>query len=400
MNRKQLILILIALAIVGSAGLVLYIQHKDQWSHLGAKMGDKAMPDFRPNDVAAIHIKGLSEANVLHKSDGWRVAERNDYPANFSKISDILIKLQGLKVVEADTVGPSQLGRVNLQDPGSGPTSGILVEFKDTQGKLIESMLLGKKHFKDQGEVSRAVVSDDPDGRYILLREDPKTVILISDALAGLEPRPESWVSKDFFKVEGVKSISHTAADPADSWKISRDSESADWTLADAKVGETLDPKRPPMMLNSLSTASFTDVLPASDATRAGLDHAVSLTVETFDHLTYDLKIGPKTPEETCYLSVSVAGDIPATRITGNNETPDDKKKLDAEFQDKVKKLQVKLKQEQALAPWVYKMNAWIMDSVTRSRAQILEGYKDIAADTSNAAPAKPRTGWTPQIIH
>ena len=83
-------------------------------------MGDKVLPDFRPNDVAAIHIKGGSEINLVHKNDLWRVAERNDYPANFGKISDLLIKLQDLKVMEAETVGPSQLARVNLDEPGQG----------------------------------------------------------------------------------------------------------------------------------------------------------------------------------------------------------------------------------------------------------------------------------------
>src|SRR5580698_658884 len=109
MNQKQLILVLVALALVGSAGLVLFKQHQESWNQPGARMGDKVLPDFRPNDVAAIHIKGASDVNLVHKNDLWRVSERSDYPANFGKISDLLIKLQGLKVVEADTVGASQL---------------------------------------------------------------------------------------------------------------------------------------------------------------------------------------------------------------------------------------------------------------------------------------------------
>jgi hypothetical protein len=403
MNRKQLIFVLVALAIVGSAGLVLYNQHRQAWSQLGAKMGDKVLPNFQPNDVAAIRIKGDAEVNVVHKNDLWRVAERNDYAASFGKITDILLKLAALKVVEANTVGPSQFARVNLDEPGSGPNGGILVEFKDSQGKVLEAVLLGKKHFKDQGEVSHALVSSDADGRYILLRQDPTTVFLISDALVGLEPRPEVWVSKDFFKVDGAKSITHTAPNAADSWKISRENDSAAWVLADAKPGEALDSKRPPMMLNSLSTASFSDVLSAGDAAKAGLDNPVVVTVETFDHFTYNFKISPKLPDESCLMTVNVSADIPTTRIIANEENPDTRKKLDAEFQEKTKKLQDKYRQEQALENWDYKVNAWILDSVTRSRGQILEGYKDVAAETQNtaaSAPEKPRTGWTPQVIH
>ncbi|HZQ48409.1 MAG TPA: hypothetical protein VFC07_15435, partial [Verrucomicrobiae bacterium] len=137
MNRKQLILLLAALAIVGGAGLVLLNKKKESWSVPEARMGDKVLPNFRYNDVAAIHIKGASDVNVVRANDVWRVRERSDYPANFHQISDVLIKMRELKVVQSETVDPSELSRVELDEPGKGPGSGTLVEFKDVQGKVI-----------------------------------------------------------------------------------------------------------------------------------------------------------------------------------------------------------------------------------------------------------------------
>src|SRR5882757_876515 len=106
MNRKQLLLLLVVLAIVGSAGLVLLHRTRASWNVLEARMGDKVLPNFRFNDVAAIHIKGSSELNVVRKNGTWRVWERGDYPADFHLVSDILIKIRDLKVVQAETVGP------------------------------------------------------------------------------------------------------------------------------------------------------------------------------------------------------------------------------------------------------------------------------------------------------
>jgi hypothetical protein len=401
MNRKQLIFILIALAVIGSAGLVLYNQHRDQWSHLGAKMGDKALPDFRPNDVAAIHVKGMSEASVVHKSDGWRVTERDDYPANFGKISDLLIKLQGLKVVEADNVGPSQLSRVNLDEPGGGPASGILVEFKDAQGKVLEAVLLGKKHFKDQGEISRAVVNSDPDGRYILSRKDPRTVLLISDALVGFEPRPEAWVNRDFFKAEHVKSLAHIVPNAAECWKISRENESADWMLENAKPGETLDTRQVGSIAETLKTPGFNDVFPGSAIAGTGLENPMTVAIETFDHFSYTLKIGVRGNEEIYHVMVNVTADIPTARVPGKDEKPDDAKKLDSDFREQTKKLQDKLKQEQTLASWIYTVNSWLLEGAIHDRSYILGSHpEEPATNTAAAGQEKSRATWTPRVIH
>jgi Domain of unknown function (DUF4340) len=379
MNRKQLILLLIALLVVGSAGLVLYMQHRDSWSEAGAKMGDKVLPNFHPNDVAAIRIKGATELNLIHKGGVWRVAERYDYPANFGRISDALIKLQNIKIMEADTVGASQLSRVNLDDPGQGSTSGILVEFKDADGKLLEALLLGKKHMPDQGDGSRALGAGDPDGRYILLRKDPRTVFLISDGLVSLDPHADSWLNRDFFKVESAKSISLTSTNPADSWKISRETDSSPWTIADAKAGETLDGKKLYMITNSLASPRFTDVVPPGDPSVASLEKPMIVSVDTFDHFSYTLKISLKGADDNYRIKVEVTGQPSSSTNAA--------------------RLQEKLKQEQSLSSWVYVVNSWILDPVTRARAQILEGYQDPKpANTAETAP-KQKPAWTPRVI-
>jgi hypothetical protein len=393
MNRKQLILIFVALVVIGSAAVVLFRQRKESWNQLGAKMGDKVLPHFQPNDVTAIHIRGAADLNLVHKNGLWRVAERDDYPANFGRISDLLIKLQGLKVIEANTVGPSQLARVNLEEPGRADVGGTLVEFKDGQGGELEALLLGKKHYPDRGEASRALTTAEPDGRYLLLRKDPKTVFLISDALAGLEPRPESWLSRDFFKVENAKSISITAADPGNAWKIFHDTPSSAWTLADAKPGETLDAKRAQMITNALATPRFADVALASAA--PGLDRPRTLSVETFDHFAYTFKISSKGSDDNYRVTFNVTAEIPEGGADAGSKT-------DKESPDKNVKLPARLKQEQSLAPWVYLVNSWILDAVMRDRAQILEGYKDAngeAANTAASGQKKDKPAWTPRVI-
>src|SRR4051794_37403767 len=120
MNRKQFIMVLVALAIIGGAGLVLLKHRKESWTVRESKMGDKVLPNFKFNEVAAIHMRGGAELNVTFTDGLWRVRERGGYAANYPQIRDLLLKIRELKVVQSETIGPSQLARVQLEEPGKG----------------------------------------------------------------------------------------------------------------------------------------------------------------------------------------------------------------------------------------------------------------------------------------
>ncbi|HEY6226694.1 MAG TPA: hypothetical protein VI282_06195, partial [Verrucomicrobiae bacterium] len=105
MNRRQFILLLFALAVIGSAGLVIINRHKQSWNVREAKVGDKLLPNFRPNDVASIHIKSTVDLNIENKDGSWRVRERGDYAANYDRIKNLLVHIKDIKIVQSDDIG-------------------------------------------------------------------------------------------------------------------------------------------------------------------------------------------------------------------------------------------------------------------------------------------------------
>src|SRR5437588_2345776 len=114
MNRKQLIILLILLVVLGWAGLIVHNRNQADYKSSSAAIGQKLLGNFPLNDVAHLAIKqGTNELNLAKKDGLWRVRERNDYPANFSEISDFLIKVRDLKVTQSEKFGPSQLARVD-----------------------------------------------------------------------------------------------------------------------------------------------------------------------------------------------------------------------------------------------------------------------------------------------
>jgi hypothetical protein len=121
MNRKQLAILLVLVVVVGGAGLLTWKKQKAAQSSGNAGVGKKLLPDFPVNDVAHISIRQGSDAvSLVKKDDVWKVAERHDYPANFSSISEFLLKLRDLKAGQVEQAGPSQMPRLQLAANGQG----------------------------------------------------------------------------------------------------------------------------------------------------------------------------------------------------------------------------------------------------------------------------------------
>jgi len=393
MNRKQLILLLADLVVLGGAGLVLRNRNQESWSTSGSKLGQKVLSNFQVNDIAVIHIKGATDLNLVKKEDRWSVQERNGYPANFSQIKDLLIKMEDLKIAQAEPIGPSQLARMQLADPGSSPDSATLVEYKDAQGKVLQSLLLGKKHTRKSDRPSQMQFGggEMPDGRYVMLKSDPNEVLTVSDPLTSMDPNPVGWLNKDFFKVDKIKAISFVSTNAADSWTLSRPSETSSWELLNPKAGEVFDTNSVPSLSSILSNPSFVDVAADAAPAKTGLDKPLLLTITTFDHFTYTLKIGSKNPQSTYHMTVAVTGNFPTERMAAKDEKPDYKKTADKEFQDKLKEFQDKLKQEQALDHWTYLVYNWLVEPLIRPRALLMvEKHDEKKADKKDAAAEIP----------
>src|SRR6185312_758206 len=205
MNLKQLGILIVLVVVIGGAGLMLHNQQKSSWKGGGAEVGKKLLgDDFPINDVASISVEhGTNKLNLARKDDFWRVRQRGDYPANFSQISDLLKKLRDLKIVQVEEIGPSQLARMDLAS-GQGSNSAVVVDFDDQSGRPIRTLLLGKMHMKKSPAPSQMEGGAEsfPDGRYVEVGTNSQQVALISDSLETLDANPDSWLNKDFFKVE------------------------------------------------------------------------------------------------------------------------------------------------------------------------------------------------------
>lgn len=391
MNRNQLIILAVLVALLGGAGLVMMNRNQDSWSGSpDSKAGRKLLENFQVNDVAQIRLVGDSELNLVRKDDMWRVRERGDYPANFSQISGFLLKLADLKITQSEPIEPSQRAELGLVEPkpGEKPSEKVatLIELKDSAGKVLRTVLLGIKHTRKMNTPYGN--NDYPDGRYVMVNDDPKNALLINDPLGTSDPKPDQWLTKEFFKAEKIKSIAFTAPVATNSWKVAATNEGGALTLLDCATNEIPDSSKISSMSASLGYPSFVDVATNTAADVTGLDKPLAVNIETFGHFTYALKVGKKTPENNYFVNISVNADFPKERTPGKDEKPEDKAKLDKEFADNLKKMQDKLAQEKKLEKWTYLVSSYTIDPLVRDRAQLMQEKKDPkAADTSASVP-------------
>jgi len=385
MNRRQFIISLALVAVIGAAGLIVHQRGSQSWHSAAAAIGRKLLPNLPVNDIAQITIQsGTNTLNLARRDTLWRVRERGDYPANFSQISGLLLKLADLKIVQTEEIGPSQLGRLELLPPGAQTNSGTLVEFKDQSGKTLNTILLGKTHTRKQpGNSQFGGMTDEglSDGRYVIAGADAKTVAVISDPLTDIQPRPEQWLNKDFLTVENPRAIAMQFPEATNSWKLTRASATNDWQLADAAPGEQLDTTNISGVTGPFSSASFNDVAPLKPG---GAATNTVLTVETFDGFTYIAKIAPKQ-DDAYPVSFSIAANIAAERTPAGDEKAEDKTRLDKEFKDNQTRLNEKLARESQLTNWVYSLSAYTIDPLLKTRGELtVAAAKDEAPKAGN----------------
>src|SRR5439155_19571338 len=115
------------------------------------------------------------------------------------------------------------------------------------------------------------------------------------------------------------------------------------------------------------------------------------LTILTFDHFAYTLKIGippQHNPDGIYYLSVAVAANLPTERPADptSAESPAEKKQYEERFQDKTEKLRGKLAKESQLAAAqrVFAVESQVIEPFIRDRAQLLEKKATLSLQSPN----------------
>lgn len=368
MNRKQFLILIAALLVLGGAGLLLYWQDYSAYRDSGARIGARLLPDLKIADVAEVRLQDDKHQTTLRRKDNvWVVEERGGYPADLAAISALMVKLIELKITQSEQVAAKLYPRLELGEPGKGEGAGTVIEFKDAAGKSLARIILGKKVLKKDPVNPLPGARDGvPAGRYVLPPAAKDRVVAVSDPLSAAEADPTKWLNKYFFRPERIRTLSVGPEGGAPQWRITRKEEWGEWRFAN---GGKLNGTAAVTAANKLGTLRFADVVPdpGSDPVHPG----TVAVAETFDNLTYRIRIAKRKTGDDYQMSFTVSGTPPRKRVPEKGEKPEDKERLDKDFAESLKALEERIASEKALAKWTYVVSSNEVEPLLKSRAEM-----------------------------
>jgi hypothetical protein len=381
MGKKQLKTLLILLVVVGAVAAALTMMQSGKVEKVKSFTDrEDLFADFPINEVAEVGIVAAEgSVNLKQGEKGWTVAERDGYPANGDKITDLLRMVWGLKIVQNVEVGESQYGRLNLLPPGEGKegtqTGGQVektVYFKGKDGKTLRTLYLGKTYERMENRPSPfgGGPSMSEVGRYVKV-EGEDGVFLVGETFADTDLDPAKWLDENFFKVENIKAIEIKSGKKEDDWKLTRTKSDGEFVLADAGKDEDYDPMRANAMKNAFAGTRFEDVVVGEMAKNK--PGKTTFIIDTFAGFHYVIKISDKNDLNEYHLTVDVDAKFDEKRAPVEGESEEDKKKNDEEFVKAVNAQKEKLAFEKTLVGKVFKVRSYVVDSVNKKRADLMK---------------------------
>ena len=376
MNKKQFLTLVIALVVLAAAGAGVQWWQQRSWDQTDVQAGKKLLPTLTAISVAEIALRnGTAEVHLVKKGAEWVVRERADFPADFSRIAELLGKLADLKIIQSDQVAPDKLADFDLVAPkaGAGAGQGTALELKDASGKSLATLLLGKtmmrKGMIPSQEGGPPLEGDIPYGRYVI--SGAESIAAVSEPLAQADANPSTWLVKELFRIDPAKSVTSFGPGGESRWTMTKANGLWGWT-----GGEKPDPQKAQDVISALYLVMSKDVVADPVAVDTGLSKSVTLKADTPDGVNYTVKIGAKADDDSYYLSFTLTGEPPKVRPPEKGESAEDKAKRDKEYGEQRVKVIERLDREKLFAKWTYKTPKYAAELLLRDRAQLMPEKK------------------------
>ena len=376
MNKQFVAILAILLVVIGGAALLVFRQGETQKPAVTSQLGQPLLKGLKASEVASITIREPKQTLTLVKKDNrWTLAEKNGFPADLDKVTDLVVKAIELKAGQVEPVGEKDRARLNLAEPGKEGAA-TLVTYKAADGKVLGELLVGKKYFKKEADAENPRAPGD--GRFVMLPADPKQVYIVSDPLRVATATVGEWISKEGFAIEKVKVLEVKPAEGSEGYRIERVTDGIDWKLDKAATGrneaQKLDVSRANAASYSLNRIEIEDIAAADADT--GLDKPTTITATTFDDVTYTLLVG-KTDKDRTFIKVDVAGTPKREPAQAKkDEKPEEKEKREKAAAEEAKKLEERVAREKALTDFVLVVQARKLADTLRKRSELLEQKK------------------------
>lgn len=188
MNIKSFILLL-AFVLVG-AGAYFYSGSK-QSINAADSIGNAILPELLAalNNINELEVTGSGDrilSTIIRTDAGWKVKQRNSYPADISKVRSALLNLAEAKIVEEKTSNSDLYTKLGVEDLSINEAQGIKAAVK--YNNQTTELIVGKPG----PQINKT--------RYV--RPANSETSWLIDRKIDLKHEPEYWLKKDILSIE------------------------------------------------------------------------------------------------------------------------------------------------------------------------------------------------------
>lgn len=319
-----------------------------------------AFPSFadRVNDVAELEIVGHDAHFAVKQTDGaWGLVEKSDYPVDFERVRDVVVRLSELEPLEAKTRRPDRFALMGVQDPAEEGSTAKRVVLRDAQGETLCDMIVGDTKFKGRTAT-------------VFVRPTGVNQAYQCEGRVTFEADPLNWIDREVLKLENGKVEDLVLEYPdGEVVRIARVGDSRDYAVQDVPAGKM--PTHASVAnapATALSFLRLDDVRP-----RAAVDFSVAPRCKA----TY-------TCDDGLVLTVELAEVEEATwaRLTASFAPPAEGADVDPEDASHAEVEARAL--QRTFDRWAYQLPDFKADSIAKRAADLLI---DVPAEEPEAAP-------------
>ena len=185
MKQKNLLILAATAVVLLGAGISLSV-YRGQQGDLG---GGAVFPDLKPalGEVEEIRLsKGDGSRTTLRKgTGGWTVVER-EYPADGSRVRELVMNLVAMKVIERKTSDPANYAKLGVEAPDTPTAGSTLLEV--VAGKKTWSLIVGK----------------GAEGRSLYIRKPGDAVSALAEPTVSADPDQKRWLDRTIVDLPGA----------------------------------------------------------------------------------------------------------------------------------------------------------------------------------------------------
>ncbi|QTA84317.1 DUF4340 domain-containing protein [Desulfonema magnum] len=374
MKLKTFVILLVVCCALG--GVAYFTMYQKETENKQVKMGEKLFPDFPVNDVAAITIKSHEDSVALKKGEPvWVVENRFNYPADFSKITDIVKKLKDSKLGRSFKADDEKRSRLALYGPEKEDMPedqrGTRLTLEDKKKKILADIILGNPR--------------EGGGHYVM-HANADDVYMVDQIFSFLDKKPDEWLDKELTEAKSNDVEKVVCTDPKSEkviYTLKRPEKGKDPEFANLPEGKKLKKSKANSLFGAIGSFRIEDVAdPAKEAGETGLDNALCFEYHMFDGTVY--KVYPGTAlnndNDKFYLKMSAAYVAKEKKEEEKKQGEEEKAVADEETSkpEETEKNEVELSAEaeklnKRISPWIYIVSKWRHDNFVADPEEFFE---------------------------